>query len=56
MINLALFGASGKMGRAVIEEANKDPSIHISNYSFNLVSNCDFNLFSNCNFNRRCGF
>ena len=41
MINLALFGASGKMGRAVIEEANKDPSIHISNY---IVRNNSENL------------
>ena len=32
MINIALFGASGKMGRALIEESKKVESIEINNF------------------------
>ena len=32
MINIALFGASGKMGRALIEESKIVESIEINNF------------------------
>ena len=32
MINIALVGASGKMGRAVIKEAMNDKSVQVTNF------------------------